>query len=195
MLGRSVSDPRSVEGGGEIRGLGLLAADTVFESEKTRTRVRGRVLEAEGIFGALKGAEFTGYELHMGSAGPVEKPFSLLFGDGGERPDGLASGNVWGSYVHGIFEKADFAGRFVDCLLKAKGLEEGGGAVDWDEYKERQYDILADGVRKALDMDFVYKVLEGGGIRWSFALRGPEDKSAGDGVFGGAAFHTREYEP
>ncbi len=162
MLGRCISDPSGVEGGGEVRGLGLLEADTVFEKEKSRTRVRGRVESAEGLFEALTGAEFEGYEIHMGRTGPVSKPYSVLIENGREKCDGLSKGNVWGSYVHGIFDKAGFAERFVNCLLRAKGLEEGCGAVDWDEYKQRQYDLLADGVRAALDMGFVYRVLEGG---------------------------------
>ena len=33
------------------------------------------------------------------------------------------------------------------------------GSFDANEYKERQYDLLADGVRSGLNMDFVYKVL------------------------------------
>jgi adenosylcobyric acid synthase len=162
MLGHGISDPCGVEGGGEIRGLGLLEADTVFEREKFRNRVTGRVIGAEGLFEGLVGAEFEGYEIHMGSTGPISKPYSVLIENGREKFDGLSRGNVWGSYVHGIFDRACFAERFVNCLLRAKGLEEGCGAVDWDEYKQKQYDLLADGVRSALDMGFVYKVLEGG---------------------------------
>ena len=56
MLGKLISDPYGVEGGGDVRGLGLLEADTVFEQEKSRTRVSGRVLNAEGIFSGLAGA-------------------------------------------------------------------------------------------------------------------------------------------
>lgn len=167
MLGKLISDPYGVEGGGDVRGLGLLEADTVFEQEKSRTRVSGRVLNAEGIFSGLAGAEFEGYEIHMGITKPIVKPFSMLSKDGAEGPDGLVSGNVWGSYVHGIFDKAGFTQRFVNCLLKSKGLDEDSGALDWAQYKQAQYDILAEGVRNALDMSFIYRILEEGD---SFAL-------------------------
>jgi adenosylcobyric acid synthase len=163
MLGRVISDPYGVEGGGDIRGLGLLDAETVFEKEKSRTRVSGRVTGAEGLFADLIGAEFEGYEIHMGITKPLTKPFSMLKKEGCETGDGIASGNVWGSYVHGIFDKAGFTQSFVNCLLKAKGLDEESGALDWDRYKQTQYDILADGVRKSLNMSFIYKVLEEGG--------------------------------
>ena len=33
------------------------------------------------------------------------------------------------------------------------------GAVDWRTYKERQYDALAQGVREALDMPYIYRLL------------------------------------
>lgn len=46
MLGSRLSDPEGVEAGGQMRGMGLLEAETVFQGEKTRTRVRGRVLQA-----------------------------------------------------------------------------------------------------------------------------------------------------
>ena len=66
MLGNTVSDPDGVEGGGSLRGLGLLPADTVFQGEKTRTRVTGAFRAPEGLFRALAGVAFEGYEIHMG---------------------------------------------------------------------------------------------------------------------------------
>ena len=88
--------------------------------------------------------------------------FARLSRDDQTTADGMAVGNVWGSYVHGIFDQGDFARAFVDCLLKAKGLESGGAVEDWEVYKARQYDILADGVRAALDMEQIYRILEEG---------------------------------
>ena len=48
MLGEEVSDPAGVEQKGSVRGLGLLPIRTVFDTEKTRTRVQGRFLETDG---------------------------------------------------------------------------------------------------------------------------------------------------
>jgi len=157
MLGRHLSDPQGVETGGEAEGVGLLPCGTVFASGKTRTRTEGTVTHAEGIFAALKGASFTGYEIHMGKTSFEHPAFSLL---DGERPDGLSCGNVFGTYVHGLFEKAEFVSRFVGCLLAAKGLAPAALAEDWNEYKEKQYDALASGVREALDMEKIYQILE-----------------------------------
>ena len=161
MLTEEIRDPEGAEAGGEIRGMGLLPGDTLFFGEKSRTRVTGTVMGATGIFAGLNGASFEGYEIHMGrTAGALN--FSRLTQGETDAPDGMAVGNVWGSYVHGIFDKGAFAQRFVNCLLKAKGLSAAEAVEDWASYKERQYDILADACRAALDMDKIYEILEEG---------------------------------
>lgn len=160
MMGTYLSDPDGVEGGGDMRGMGLLDADTVFMDGKTRTQVTGRVTGGEGIFAGLKGAELEGYEIHMGKT-KSSLPCLLTVSDGKEtKNDGLTRGNIWGSYIHGIFDRASFTDAFVNCILTAKGLDSTTGAVDWNEYKLQQYDLLADGVRNALDMDMLMKILE-----------------------------------
>ena len=161
MLTQEIRDPEGAEAGGEIRGMGLLPGDTLFFGEKSRTRVTGTVMGATGVFAGLNGASFEGYEIHMGrTAGALN--FARLTQGETTAPDGMAVGNVWGSYVHGIFDKGAFAQRFVNCLLKAKGLSAAEAVEDWASYKERQYDILADACRAALDMDKIYEILEEG---------------------------------
>ncbi len=159
MLGQTLSDPEGVEGGGTIGGLGLLDMRTKFSPEKARTRVQGQVTGAEGVFRSLNGTAFEGYEIHMGQTTGVGA-FASLTGTDGSREDGAASGNVWGSYVHGIFDRAVFAEGFVNCLLESKGLTPMEAVMDWNEYKQLQYDSLAAGVRQALDMDAIYRILE-----------------------------------
>ncbi len=161
MLGEALSDPDGVEAGGEMRGMGLLPTRTVFLGDKTRTRVEGVVRHSGGIFAGLEGVQFEGYEIHMGeTTAPGGTRFAALSGSGGEKTDGLSQGNVWGSYVHGIFDRAEFARGVVNCLLRAKGLEEEAEGVDWNVYKEQQYDKLADGVRRSMDMERIYRILD-----------------------------------
>ena len=162
MLGAEISDTEGVESGGTLRGMGLLPGTTVFSQEKARTRVSGTVTNGQGIFASLNGAEFEGYEIHMGRTEGNTGFAALTDQNGQTKPDGGGAGNVWGSYVHGIFDSGAFAGRFVSCLLRAKGLSETAQAPDWKDYKETQYDLLADAVRQALDMNAIYKILEGG---------------------------------
>ena len=52
----------------------------------------------------------------------------------------------------------------VAKVYEAKGLDSSEvKAFDMDEYKEKQYDILADGLRKALDMELIYRIMEDSG--------------------------------
>ena len=164
MLGRTLSDPEGVESGGTLRGMGLLPIDTVFLGEKTRTRVSGTFQGAQGVFTSLNGAELEGYEIHMGETtrGEGAEPLTALTTlDGQAKADGTARGNVWGSYVHGIFDRAGSARALVDALLARKGLAPSAGAVDWRTYQEEQYDKLAAGVRESLDLSRVYRILRG----------------------------------
>ena len=163
MLGRTVSDPEGVEGGGTLPGLGLLPTETVFLGEKTRTRVEGVFTTGSGLFAALSGVPFAGYEIHMGVTtidGPTLVQIKSQTGE--EKADGCCAGNVWGSYVHGIFDRASCAEAVVNCLRRARGLEEDATAVDWEVYQQQQYDKLAAGVRASLDMQAVYDILERG---------------------------------
>lgn len=50
MLGETLSDPERVEAGGEMKGMGLLPMDTVFQESKTRTRVQGTFPKVEVFF-------------------------------------------------------------------------------------------------------------------------------------------------
>lgn len=83
--------------------------------------------------------------------------------------DGLACANVYGTYVHGIFDAPGVARRIARILAAQKGwtLAEAGGpgteqAYCPDKYKETQYDRLADVLRDHLDMKKVYEILEQG---------------------------------
>ena len=76
------------------------------------------------------------------------------------HPDGSQKENVYGCYVHGIFDSPEMSGGFLSALLKEKGYDpETVQAVDWKSYKEEQYDKLADIVRASLDMKEIYRII------------------------------------
>ena len=157
MLGRTLADPEGTEGGGlqTLCGLGLLPADTVFEPRKIRTRVQGTILAP-----SLAGAKVDGYEIHTGRTTVQGPSFCRL--DNGQL-DGCVSGNVYGTYLHGLFDCGEAAEALVRLLCEKKGMDHAGPApLDRKTYLDRQYDILADGVRSALDMDAIYRILEEG---------------------------------
>jgi adenosylcobyric acid synthase len=149
MLGRTVSDPEQVEAAGvtEINGLGLLEMDTEFRGEKVQTQTRGVFHGVEGMLSGLNGLAYEGYEIHMGRS---QQQMPALTG----------SRNVYGSYVHGIFDVPGITDTVLKALCARKGVSfDALATFDACGYRERQYDLLADVVRGGLDMSFVYQVL------------------------------------
>ena len=118
----------------------------MFEKKKTTVRVEGKLEEVSGIFSGLSNTEFEGYEIHMG--------------DTTNNRNIVNKGNVYGTYIHGIFDKDVISKTIVEALLINKGLSiDNLRTFDIKEYKETQYDILADELRKSLDMDYIYRVI------------------------------------
>ena len=164
MLGQVLRDPLGVEEGGSLRGLGLLPIETDFLPQKTRTQTQGRITKAQGFFAPLEGCAFQGYEIHMGETRHLSgDPAAALTGEGWEKQDGASQGNVLGTYVHGILDGGELAQKLVSLLFARKGLDpQQVEQMDYKAYKEQQYDILADAIRRSLDMDKVYQILEEG---------------------------------
>ena len=78
-------------------------------------------------------------------------------------PDGAVRGAVLGSYVHGLFDEGDLAEKLIALLLSRKGLTaETARSISMEEYKNRQYDLLADALRRSLDLQRIYQILEEG---------------------------------
>ena len=186
MLGETLSDPEGAEGepGRSISGMGLLPLTTVFQREKTRRQVSGSFGQVEGLFSSLSGKCLSGYEIHMGETvicremgaadttrmvnGNLEicRPFAYLIDETGSskavHSDGWSRGNIYGSYVHGIFDQEGIAGEIVNELRRKKGLPENTESFDYQAYRTRQYDHLARELRKSLDMKQIYRILEEG---------------------------------
>ncbi len=149
MLGRTVSDPDQVEAAGttEIQGLGLLDMDTVFQGEKVQTQVAGTFDGVTGMLSGLNGMDYTGYEIHMGRSQEKKPPLQ-------------GRGNVYGSYIHGIFDAPGISDAILRAICAQKGLAFAAlGTFDLQEYKQHQYDLLADAVRGGLDMELVYRII------------------------------------
>ena len=169
MLGETISDPYQVENGGSMKGMGLLPAATELKQEKTRTQVTGTFGEISGALSGLSGKSVRGYEIHMDSEN-VRQPESRSDekgyvgriqneADGSVKYDGIFSGNVYGTYVHGIFDEGTLAETLVGILAERKGVVlDTGQMISYGQFKQMQYDKLADGVRKSMDMEAVTKM-------------------------------------
>ena len=154
MLGQTLCDPDGAEQKGSFEGLGLLPCETVFSRQKTRTRRRATVV-SEPFSGAL----LEGYEIHMGrTERNGAEPF-CRFSDGGA--DGAVQGNVFGTYLHGLFDSGELTVKLANWLAARKGIDIPAVAPsDRTAYRQRQYDLLADAVRQSIDMDAIYKAME-----------------------------------
>ena len=157
MLGEVINDPENVEGGGSIKGLGLLKTNTTFYNEKTTVQTNAKINNIEGYYSDLSGIEVTGYEIHMGDSFVTD---GIPFTSSKDKQDGCVNDNVAGSYIHGIFDNSDVANTIVNILAKHKGVSmKSIEKFNMNKYKESQYDILADCVRKSLDMNKIYEIV------------------------------------
>jgi len=138
MLGRTIADPRGIEGApGTSRGLGLLAIETEMQEDKRLERRSGTLAFADACV--------EGYEIHAGISWGhgLLRPALLL---GGE-PDGARSEDdaVLGTYLHGVFDHPDACA----ALLRWAGLRDARG-VDLARLREESIDRIADAAEPLL---------------------------------------------
>ncbi|MBR0363845.1 MAG: hypothetical protein IJH58_01685, partial [Clostridia bacterium] len=177
MLGEELADPEGVEQGGTFRGLGLLPLRTVFETRKTRTRVEAKLSGpvCDKLFEGAEGPSpnevlLDGYEIHNGTTSLTEgtssaetAPFcTILDGTANDGPhaDGFVCGNVFGTYLHGLFDSGELTEAMARWLCSRKGIPyEPIGPKSHAQEQEAELTKLAAAVREALDMDAVYEIL------------------------------------
>ena len=161
LLGKEMHDPDGVEHGGDMRGLGLLDTSTTFQGGKTRTRIHGTIKEDRNLYG-LENRVVEGYEIHMGLTTNLGEAIPMIELEDG-RTDAYMrkDGRVWGSYLHGIFDNEDLVFGLVHDIMREKGINPEENHLSVAEYKEIQYNKLADLIRTHLDMDQIYKFLFG----------------------------------
>ena len=153
MLGGMLDDSAGTESGRPqtLRGLELLPTRTVFTLEKRRAQVTATAAAP------FAGAALTGYEIHTGRTTVGGAPFCMLE-DG--TPDGCVQGSVFGTYLHGLFDSGELTEKLAALLCRRKGLApETAAPLTMQAYREQQFDLLADGVRRALDMPAIYAAM------------------------------------
>lgn len=170
MLGRKLKDPYHVEGDiEEFDGIGLLDTITTFEKEKTTTQVNAIISgKLNGYMSNLGGKKVKGYEIHMGitdigssvnSLNTITKKLDeqVNYEEGSVNQEG----NVVGTYLHGIFDDVDFTRALLNNIREAKGLEKVKSSVaSFEEFKQKEYDRLAEVLREHLDIEKIYKIMD-----------------------------------
>jgi cobyric acid synthase CobQ len=149
MLGASIDDPKGLEfHEGRAAGLGLLNITTVMDVEKTLCQVEGRHVSS--------GLAVKGYEIHNGRSIVLEERRPFAYGSG--EPEGAQSsgGNVWGTYIHGVFDADGFRHWFLNDLRARRGLPARPGGAQYEA--EPAFERLASVVRESLDMERIYRL-------------------------------------
>jgi adenosylcobyric acid synthase len=153
MLGKRIIDPEAVESSKrEVDGLGILALETVMAEEKRLTQVTASCMD--------NGLTVTGYEIHHGRSYMEETP--LLMGPKNEILGCRnTEGNVWGTYIHGVFDDPQFRNHILDRIRKQKNLPP--RKLQWtgaNESLDSELTRLASVLRETVDIDAIYKLLE-----------------------------------
>lgn len=169
MLGKVLKDPYHVENDlEEVEGIGLLDVETTFEMEKTTTQVKAILDENfHGYLENLSGKEVSGYEIHMGITKRNENSNNFVtVKQKLEQKVNYQVGsvnkecNVFGTYLHGIFDDIDFTRTILNNIRKMKNLEPIESNVkSFKEFKNQQYDKLADYLREHLDIEKIYEIM------------------------------------
>lgn len=163
MLGKEILDPEYVESEhSSVKGLGFLEVATTFQGEKKTTL-------SEGI-DTLYGETVQGYEIHMGRTVKESRCADMIRVSKQNKKDvdGMdgartADGKVMGTYFHGIFDNGAFTRRYLDQIRRAKGLNPIVDIpIDYWDFKDQEYDKLAEIVRANLNMKEIYNILESG---------------------------------
>jgi adenosylcobyric acid synthase len=163
LLGKEISDPLGVEGPpSREKGLGLLDMTTEMQGQKTTTRARAMCLKdlpfsADGVI--------SGYEIHMGatSALGIDRPalrlISRLDQDVNLKEGQVSqSGRVVGTYLHGFLDNDSLRLALLNWVKDGK--EDFSSGFDYAGFKDRQYDLLADHLRKHLNLDELTAAIE-----------------------------------
>ena len=164
---------------GPLRGLSGLPFRG-YEIHVGRTELSGKegpgAAEISAVWTALSGKESTGtVEISAvrmalsGKEGIVAAESSAAWtalsgkeGSGAAMIPAVLYGgkNVYGSYIHGLFDRRETALAVIEALAERKGIRlSGEGLEDYASYKEKQYDRLADTLRSCLDMEYIYGIL------------------------------------
>lgn len=152
MLGQVIRDPYGIESmvDGQLEGLGYLPVQTVIERDKQLTRKTG--------IHRASGKTVFGYEIHHGiTSTPIDT--LLAFNDGTTCGISGREGQIWGSYLHGIFDGDEFRRWFIDRLRTSIGLQPIGKVLAPYEL-EGAFERLAAQVRQSVDMDILYNLLK-----------------------------------
>ncbi|MDQ7005174.1 MAG: cobyric acid synthase [Ghiorsea sp.] len=138
MLGKYIEDD-GVEGQ-SLAGLGLLPLTTIMAEEKTLRQI-------DGIAHYPSANKVTGYEIHHGISDTDVSLFPFA-----QKSDDK---QVWGTYIHGLFEQGDFRKAWLASL----GV--GSDGINQSERTLASLDKLADALEAELAPELLAPLMQG----------------------------------
>lgn len=145
IMGESITDPYGVESAiKSLPGLGLLPIKTEMSSTKTTLQAKFNFMDDK--------RKCTGYEIHMGKTS-VNFPFLTL--EDGSLEGCMVDSKCFGSYMHGILDNQPV----IDFILNPYRKDEEKVTLDLEKFKNEQYDLLAEWLRKHIDIGQIYNIL------------------------------------
>jgi len=178
MLGKQVHDPEGIESNaGSSEGLGLIDMETTLTQQKTLKRVQGMFISKGTDQNSLDARpKVSGYEIHAGvSQGEdlalplfslIDEQSNITIDEGARNGDD----SVWGSYLHGLFDESDFLTNILQWA-GSKSLDHTdassaayGSTYNYTEFRDEQFNRLADAVEEAISLDTLSKIISGESI-------------------------------
>lgn len=155
ILGKKITDPYETESTVKMtQGLGLLDVATEIETTKVVRRSKG--------WDKLFGAKVCGYEIHMGQTRLFNN--SQNFADLETGPDGAinSSGNIFGTYMHGLFDSGEFRKKFLEHVAERKGIffDNTIERKDYWTEKDENYDQLARHFSEYADVEQIIRIMD-----------------------------------
>ena len=169
MLGEMICDPEHTESeNDQVAGLGLLGMRTVFAREKLTSQVKAVCRDLLFLNQRISADNLQGYEIHMGHTEFTRQgdshPFVITERRNieCENVEGTSNcANVFGTYIHGIFDNDSFRRSVLNAVRMSKGLNPLEAVRNVAAEKQQAYEHLADVVEQALDMEKLYAIMDG----------------------------------
>lgn len=152
MMGNYIKDPEGVEGEPcEISGLGILPIETEMNGEKITRQVRFRFMGKSELC--------EGYEIHNGRTTVIDNSYNsaCVFTSGNSDGCQAFGERGFGTYIHGILDNEVVINHILSHYPHKTGEDK--DSLSYKAFKEQQYDLLADHLRKHIDIPLLYKIL------------------------------------
>lgn len=142
MLGNLIEDKLGIEG--EVtkeEGFGFLNTTTTFNEEKTTKQVRAKIISNK--LKELNNINICGYEIHNGITICNNKEEEFIRSEDNEVLGAInESRNVFGTYIHGLFDYEDFTKKLLNYLFDKNKIDYKENFKSYKEYKLKQIDNL-----------------------------------------------------